>query len=370
MNTKILFISHSYPPIVGGVENQNYNLAQNLAKITPTKIIANGKGKIWLPIFIPITFFRAFFLMTNYDVCLVGNGVLAPVATFLKFFHPKKKFFSIVHGLDITFAQKKGFLPKIYQLVNIPSLKKLDKLFMVGNFTIEAAIKAGISRKHCVFIPNGVSKNKLRGNFTRDDLSKLIGKKINNKKIILRLARFVPHKGTHWFIQSVMPKLSDNTILIATGYRVAKRTIGDPDNFIDCQKAIQKNHLENRVKLLPNLSQEKLKILLNTVDLVVAPNINYPGSSEGFGINAIEAAVCKRIVVASNLQGLADAIKNGKSGFLIEPENTEQWVKKIEAIFSAGPEFEKSFGEMASKYIVENFTWEKIAEKYLREMQR
>ncbi len=370
MKTKILFISHSYPPILGGVENQNYNLAQNLAKITPTKIIANGKGKIWLPIFIPLTFFRAFFLMTTYDVCLVGNGVLSPVASLLKFFHPKKKFFSIVHGLDITFAQKKGLLPKIYKHINIPSLKKLDKLFMVGNFTIEVAVKAGIPRNHCTFIPNGVSKNDWRKNFKRSDLSKLIGEETKDKKVILRLARFVPHKGTAWFIQNVMPKLSDDIILVATGYRVAKRTAGDPDNFVDCQKSIQKNHLEKRVKLMPTLSQKKLKILLNTVDLVVSPNINYPGSSEGFGINAIEAAVCERIVVASNLQGLSDAIKNGKSGFLIEPENTEQWVKKIEAIFSAGPEFRKSFGKMASQYVAENFVWEKIAEKYLIEMQK
>ena len=47
--------------------------------------------------------------------------------------------------MDITFANKKGFLSKIYKSINIPSLKRLDKLLMVGNTTIDEAVKAGLS---------------------------------------------------------------------------------------------------------------------------------------------------------------------------------------------------------------------------------
>ena len=363
MKPKILFISHTYPPIVGGVESQNYNLALGLSRIAQVKIIANGNGKWWLPVFLPVTFLRALFLMTMYDACLVGNGVLAPI--------PKKKFFSVVHGLDITFAHKESFLGRTYRTINIPALKKLDKLFMVGNETIKQAVKIGIPRERCVFIPNGVSIADLKKDFGRADLSKLLGEDMENKKVILRLGRFVPHKGTAWFIGNVMPKLErDDIIMIATGHRVAKNTAGDPDNFSDCEKAIQENHLEGRVKLLPNLPQSDLEVLLNTVDLAVSPNIQYGNSMEGFGINVIEAAACERVVIASNLQGLADAVKDGQNGFLVESGNAEQWVKKIEAIFAAGPEFQKTFGEKARKFVEENYTWEKISKRYLEEIVR
>lgn len=367
---KILFISHTYPPILGGVESQNYNLAAGLSKIAQVKIIANGVGKWWLPVFLPITFLRALFLMTIYDTCLVGNGVLAPIAAVLKFFHPRKKFFCIVHGLDILFAHSIGVLPSAYKNINIPSLKKLDKLFMVGNFTIEEAVKIGIPKENCIFIPNGVNISDFKKTHTREELSQLFGKETENKKIILRLARFVPHKGTAWFIENVMSRLPENAVMIATGYRVAKNTAGDPDNFSACEKAVQENDLQNRVKLLPNLPQKDLEILLNTVDLVVSPNIPYGNSMEGFGINVIEASACERVVVASNFQGLADAVKDGKNGFLVEPKNTEQWVKKIEAILSAGPEFAQSFGKMAGQFVEENFTWEKISQRYLDEMRK
>lgn len=367
---KVLFISHSYPPIMGGVESQNYNLAQGLARIADVKIIPNGKGKVWLPVFIPITFLRALFLMFRYDMCLVGNGVLAPVAAVLKFLHPRKKFFSVVHGLDITFIAKPGILPKIYKAVNIPSLKVLDRLFMVGNFTIEEAVKAGIPREKCVFIPNGVSPESLRKPHAHEDISELFGADVSGKKVILRLARFVPHKGTSWFIENVMPKLSDDIVMIAAGHRVAKNTIGDPDNFLECERIIKEKGLESRVKLLPSLSQESVETLLNAADLVVSPNIHYPGSMEGFGINVIEASACGRVVIASNMEGLADAVKEGENGFLLEPENADAWVSAIGELLGKDEAYREDFGRKAAKFTEEHFSWDGISRRYLEAMER
>lgn len=365
---KILFISHTYPPVLGGVENQNYELSRGLQKITETRIIANKKGKKWLPIFLPLTFLRAFFLMTKYDTCLLGNGVLSPLGRFLKFFHPQKKFCCVVHGLDITFADRQSFLSKIYAKVNIPALRKLDKIFAVSNATIEKAIGAGINREKCFFIPNGVNVKDFKQNYPRKELSQLFGKNIENKKVILRLGRFVPHKGTSWFIENVMPKLEEDVVMIAAGGRVAENTVGDKDEFLDCEQAIIDNHLENRVRLLPSISQEKVKILFNTADLVVSPNIKVPGSMEGFGMNVIEAGACDRVVLASDLEGLSNAINNGKNGILVEPENAKQWVKKIEAIFKNGEKFREEFGKRIGVYVKENYNWGKICQKYYNEM--
>jgi glycosyltransferase involved in cell wall biosynthesis len=367
---KILFISHSYPPIKGGVESQNYNLAKKLQEKADVKIIANGKGKSFLPIFIPWSFLKAFFLMTKYDVCLFGNGVLAPIGAVLKFFHPKKKFFCIIHGLDITFANREGFLSKVYKKINIPSMKKFDKLFMVGNATIEEAVSIGIDRDLCKFIPNGVNKEDFKENHTKKELSQIYGKNIEDKKIILRLGRFVPHKGTSWFIKNVMPKLPKDMVMIATGNRVSQRTAGDQDDVIEGEKAIIENDLENQVRLIPSIPQNQLKILLNTVDIVVSPNVKTHGTMEGFGINVIEAGACERIVLASNMEGLADAIKNGENGILVEPGNEEKWIKKINAIIEAGNDFIENFGKKASKHVEENYSWEKISQEYIYEMKK
>lgn len=366
---KILFISHTYPPIFGGVEKQNYDLAKNLGQLAHIKIIANAKGKIWLPLFLPWTFLKAFFLMSNYDTCLLGNGVLSPLGAVLKFFHPKKKFFCVIHGLDINFSSREGFLSKVYKKINIPSLKRLDKLFSVGNATIEEAEKVGIEKNLCVFIPNGVDGKELKEKHSRSELSAFFGKNLENKKVILRLGRFVPHKGTSWFIRNVMPLLPKEYVLIAAGGRVKKNTTGDQDDFLNCEKAIIDCHLEEQVRLFPSIPFEKVKLLYNSVDMVVSPNIKIKGTMEGFGINAIEAGSVGRIVLASNLEGLADAVQNGKNGILVESENAESWAKKIQAIFAQDEKFRSDFEKRIEKFVEENYSWKKIAQKYLEEMQ-
>jgi len=367
---KILFIAHGYPPTFGGIENQNYNLATGLKKLTPVTIIANGRGKRFLPFFLPYAFLKSLFLFKKYDACLLGSGVLSPIGRALKFLYPKKKVFSVIHGLDITYVNQKSWLSKVYRYVNLPALKKLDKLFMVGHATIEVAVKEGLDRKKCQFIPNGVDLKKIEATHSRHDLELLFGKKLSGKKLILRVGRFVPHKGTGWFIENIMPRLPEHIIMIAAGSRVGKTSAGTPDDFPRCEKAIIKNHLENRVRLLPSLPQDELNVLLNTADLVVAPNVKTPHTMEGFGLNVIEAGACQRVVIASNLEGLADAIKDGKNGFLVEAGNIKQWTDKINQLINAGEAFNRAFGKRAKKYVLANYSWENICRKYLKAMKK
>jgi glycosyltransferase involved in cell wall biosynthesis len=367
---KILFISHSYPPIIGGIENQNFDLSKALSDLTEVEIIANTRGKAFLPIFVVITTVRAFLKMRKFDACLLGSGVLAPIGAFLKLFWPNKKFFSVVHGLDVTYANRNGILPTIYRTVNITSLKKLDQLFMVGNATIEEAIKIGISRLLCTFIPNGVFKEKIVVKKSRVDLEKFLGQKSENKKVILRVGRFVSHKGTSWFIKNIVPKLAENCIFVAAGNRVGTNTAGDKDDFTICEEIVAEQHLEKKVILFPACDWEDVKLLFNTADLVVSPNIKVLGSMEGFGINVIEAAVCKRVVIASNLEGLADAISDGENGFLVESENVSAWLEKINFLLEKDTTFMQTFGEKAAKYVEKHNTWTGIAKQYLAEMKK
>jgi phosphatidylinositol alpha-1,6-mannosyltransferase len=366
---KILFISHSFPPIFGGVEQQNYHLSESLKKIAEVRVIANGKGKKWLPVFLPVTFFKALFLMSKYDACLLGNGVLAPIGAVVKWFHPQKKFFCVVHGLDITFARKKGFLAQMYKSINIPSLKKVDKLFMVGNHTIDEAEKIGINRNHCMFIPNGINFDELVVKSERADMEKVLAADLANKKVILRIGRFVKHKGVEWFIHNVMPKLPEEYILVAGGGIVSTNAAGDKSYFPECQKAVKDSGLEKRVWLFGNIPEKDKLIFMNAADVYISPNIKVPGSMEGFGITAIEGAACGRVVLASDLEGLKDAIKDGLNGFLIEHENAAAWVGKISEIL-ADDDFRSTFGKKAQQYVRDNFTWERIAKMYLDEMGR
>jgi glycosyltransferase involved in cell wall biosynthesis len=366
---RILFISRAYPPVLGGIENQNFGIAKALSEITEVRIIANKYGKQFLPIFLPWATLKSLLILPNYDVVLFGDGVLAPLGVFLKFFYPQKKFLSVIHGLDITFAYKKSFLGKLFRAINIPAQKRMDKLIMVGNETINQAVKIGIPRERCVFIPNGMDVAEKAESHTRKELADLLEIELSDKKVIFRGGRFVKHKGTEWFIRNVMPKLPTNYILAAAGGMVAKKTAGDEDYFPRCLGAVKELGLENRVKFFPNLSEAKMRILFNTADLYISPNIAVPGTMEGFGITAIEGAGCGRVVLAANLEGLKDAIIEGKNGFLLKPGDANAWILKIQALLS-DDDFRQVFGQKAQEFVKENFVWEKISQRYLEEIEK
>ncbi|KKQ60362.1 MAG: Glycosyl transferase, group 1 family [Parcubacteria group bacterium GW2011_GWC1_38_22] len=333
---KILFISHTFPPIFGGVERQNYYLSENLKKIADVTVIANSKGKAWLPLFLPYAFAKAFFLMFSYDACLLGNGVLGPIGATLKLFHPRKKFFSV---------------------------------FMVGNQTIIETVKIGINEEHCIFIPNGISIKDLTVEESRSEMERIFGSSLEGKKLIISIGRIVPHKGVEWFLRNVMPVLPENYCYIAAGGIVSANTVGDKSNYENCLNAIDENGLGKRAKIIGNIVEQDKLTLINSADLYVSSNIKVPGSMEGFGLTTLEGAACGRFVLASNLEGLKDAIQDGKSGFLLENENVSVWKDKVIEVLN-NDSYRKEFGEKARKYVAENYSWESIAKKYMIEIEK
>jgi len=348
---KILFISHTYPPIVGGVEAQNYELYTWLSKKNEVKLIANKKR--WLiPFFLVYISFYATLIAKKYDAIVLGSCLLGNVGWFVKKF-TKKPTIAVAHGLDLTWKNK--LYQKLWVKKFIPSL---DKLIAVGNETVKVAIEKGISPEKVVFVPNGIDTEKFLENHDRSEIEKIIGESIENKKFILTSGRLAKRKGVAWLIRNVLPKLPENVIYIVAGDGPDKENI---------KSAIKETGLESKVKLLGYVDDKTRNILFNTCDLFIQPNIKIQGDMEGFGLSVIEAASCKIPVIASKLEGLQDAITDGQNGFLIESENTNDWVAKINELL-LDDNFRQEFGEKARQFVIDNFRWEIIARKYLEEI--
>ena len=218
---------------------------------------------------------------------------------------------------------------------------------------------AGFPKKKFVFIPNGVDTKKFQGDYSRNDLGRITHLDLRDKKVILTLGRLAKRKGVVWFIENIVPRLDEKVV-----YLIA----GDGEDKEKILQTIQEKKLKDRVKLYTRLNDEERKILYNTADLFVQPNIKTEGDMEGFGLVVLEAAAGGRVVVASELEGLKDAIQNGQNGFLVESGNQERWLKKIEAIL-ADDSFRQIFGQRAQEYVEKNYHWEKIAQRYAEVLQ-
>jgi glycosyltransferase involved in cell wall biosynthesis len=351
--TKILFISRAYPPTVGGIENHNYELAKWLGEIADVKIIANKKGKKFLPVFLPYFILRSIFIAHKYDAILLGDGVLGIVGWFAGKIN-RKPVVCVVHGLDLTFTSW------IYQKLWVGFfIKELDKLIAVGNETVRVGIEKGIPAEKIVFIPNGVDTEKNLVVATDIDLEKILGQDVENKKVILTSGRLAKRKGVAWFVRNVMPRFAENIIYVVAGDGKDKENI---------QAAIKEAGMENRVIMLGYVTNEVRNILWNTCDVFVKPNIKIDGDMEGFGISVIEAASCYLPVVASDIEGLRDAIKDGRDGFLVESANADAFAQKITSLLSDDVA-RIQFGKQARQFVIENYSWNIIAKKYLEEIR-
>jgi len=349
-NFNILFVSRAYPPVVGGIENQNYELSVWLPEICNTTTIANTHGKKFLPFFLLRLFVTLPFTAKNYDVILLGDSVLGIVSWWTKLFHKKTKIACITHGLDLTY--KNSFYQKWWVQKFIPTC---DKLIAVGNQTIIEGTKRGINKNKFVFIPNGVDPKKfIHDNIARDAIFDVIDKKYHNKKILLTFGRLARRKGVAWFIRNVLPQLPDNIIYIVAG------SGPDKQNIID---AVTEADMQNRVIIMGYVADVDRGKIFAGADVFIQPNIPVTGDMEGFGISVIEAGVSGLPVLASELEGLKDAIVNGQNGILVKSEDALDWQEKVTTALSN--DFDTgAFGKNARKYIIENLSWKKITKIY------
>jgi glycosyltransferase involved in cell wall biosynthesis len=98
------------------------------------------------------------------------------------------------------------------------------------------------------------------------------------------------------------------------------------------------------------------------------PNIRVEGDVEGFGIVAIEAAIQGLPVVASNIEGINDAIIEGHNGFLVESGNAQAFEDKVRYILDK--QDPNDLSKQVSEYTKHNYSWKHVSDLYLEEFTR
>ena len=88
--------------------------------------------------------------------------------------------------------------------------------------------------------------------------------------------------------------------------------------------------LSERVTLRGYLSREALFREIAKATIIIAPTV-WP---EPFGRVPLEAAVCRKAVVAFAVGGLNESIVDGKTGILVEPANYDRFLESIDLLIN------------------------------------
>jgi glycosyltransferase involved in cell wall biosynthesis len=135
--------------------------------------------------------------------------------------------------------------------------------------------------------------------------------------------------------------------------------IGDGPERKNLEKLAGDLKIKDRVKFFGNVPYSKAISILKISDIFVNPSY-----TEGLPTTVLEAALCQKAIIATNVGGTNEIIKNNESGILIEPKNSELLKSKLEFLINNPLERER-FGDNACRYVKNNFSWEKIIQKFI-----
>ncbi len=344
----ILIITRNYPPKTGGLETFSYNLIksfENDGSVTVFKITLS-KGNAHLVWFFPYVLLQSLILITRHKIRRVHlcDGVLAPVG------HLLKRLLSVhlsitLHGLDITYDRP------IYQLLVPKCIMACDKVVCVSCSTYHEVVSKGVPKEKCCVIGNGVNPEDFECKMTHEEISRSmcrrIGVSLDSKTVLLTVGRLVKRKGVAWFLNNVFPELKAHYIYVIVGSGLEDKEI---------REIIKRRGYQGRVILLSGLTSAERNTLYHGADLFLMPNIVVPGDVEGFGITAIEASVCGLPVIASDLQGIKDAVIEGGTGTLVAAGDVGGFIDRIE-----NSDFDSVVVQACT---VENYSWATSYAKY------
>ena len=148
-------------------------------------------------------------------------------------------------------------------------------------------------------------------------------------------------------LTKVMKELPDVTFYFAGDGSYRNKIIPKLENF---KNFVWLGSLEYPIEVKKFFSEIDIYLLLSGM--------------EGLGQTIIEALLMEKPVIATNTGGIPELIEDGKTGFLIETGDHEDLIKKINQVF-AQPVKASNMGSEGKKIIKENFSWDKIAKKFV-----
>ena len=274
------------------------------------------------------------------------------IAALVNIMKRKKCFIITTHGMLSAIKNYFQYLYKrIYDLTN-SSLKNnlLDINYIgVSKTEIEIIRKYGIPDDRIHYIPHGVDTTHFKPIYSKEILEKY---NLIDKEIILYIGRISKRKGIDYLIKafSLLKDEIPNAILLIVG--------GDYGYKNTIEKIVKNENLLKRIMFLGYIPKKDLPKIYSIANVIV-----YPSKFEIFGHVILEANACEKLVIAVNHWGPKELIINGKTGFLTKYGDVQGLKEKIVYILQ-NESLQKQMGKFARKYVKQNYSWEKCAQKH------
>jgi len=123
--------------------------------------------------------------------------------------------------------------------------------------------------------------------------------------------------------------------------------------------AVEEN-VAQRVRFLSDVSEAELAGLYRQAEVFMLLNRVVDGDFEGFGLVFLEAALQGVPAIGGRNGGPTDAIEDGRSGYLVDPEDVGGVAACLDRLYR-NPDLARELGAYARERVLRCHTWEKVA---------
>ena len=271
---------------------------------------------------------------------LIPQGLVAVLACYFTGF--KIPLLCTSHGGDL-FGLQGIIMNRIKRWV----ILKSQALTVVSRNMIEAVERLGAPHKKSCVIPMGVD---LKTRFVPSETMR-----INDN--LLFVGRLVEKKGLHYLIHAL-------PLILTRHPQITLRIAGDGPEKNNLKRVCEKLGINANVRFLGAVKNERLPALYQTSGVLVFPSvIADDGDQEGFGLVLVEALGCECPAIVTDLPAMQDIIEDGKTGLVVPQKNIRKLAEKVILLLD-DQKLRESLGREGRRYVLRNFDWMIIAEKY------
>jgi len=278
--------------------------------------------------------------LTAHDVMSVSYGKAYPINKNILLGEKIKYNISFLH-------QIKNYKWRFNPLRNICIkyfLSHVNKIFTVSYALKEVLEDNGVNNITVVHNGIAVSEWQINDSLINNIRAKY---KLAGKKIVFFAGRISNAKGGFNLVEAIKKIQINNrdvTLLI----------VGKKDKYTEgLIKQSEKNGNTSGVICTDWVEGDELKALYWSADIVVVPSLCF----DSFPNINLEAMASHKPVVATCFGGSPEAIKDGITGYIVNPYNTEELALKIDFLFNH-PEIAEGFGQKGFDLLIQKFTLE------------
>ena len=189
------------------------------------------------------------------------------------------------------------------------------------------------------------SKIQLIPNPVDTDIFKPCPKK-EQDNLVVWIGRFVPEKGLKYLIEAAKQVHSSNNDVKFT-------LVGGGPLRHELEHLVEAQGLANCVSIIGPLEYREVADVLRKASLFAFPSLK-----EGMPKAVLEAMAAGKAVVASDIPGMNEIIKNGFNGVLVQPRNVSAFSNIIITLLEDDP-LRKRLQRNARNTMLKYFTWQR-----------